>query len=60
MSVELMAVEVWADVETGVVVEALAAGIGVEVLVDVDVNVSTVMMVALKFPMSISYLEFSC
>ena len=44
-----------------VVVEALlAVGIGVDVLADVNVNVSAAVMTALEFPVSIPYGKLSC
>ena len=44
-------------VVNGVVVEALVVGIGV---VGKNVNVSTAVMTALKFPIPLRYVEFSC
>ena len=48
------------EVLSDLVVEALAVGIGVEVLDDVNVNVSAAVMTALEFPMPIPEEEFSC
>ena len=45
---------------SSVAVEALVVDIGVEVLPDVNVNVSTAVMIALEIPMSPAYEEFRC
>ena len=48
-----MLVPYFAEVLSDVVVGALSVGIGVEVLVDVDMNVSSAVMDAFDFPMPI-------